>query len=187
MSEARMAASAMDNDGYYNPGHILLVGFMGSGKSTAARRLARAYGRVSFDTDIGITRMLGKSVPQIFEEEGEAGFREREHEYLEYLVTAPQAIVSCGGGIISTQANRDLLKHLGFVVFMKVDPDEAVRRISSPDSRPLLANGSDPRALLEKRMPWYLEVADMIYDTSGKRPPQVTRELGGLLSERGLL
>ena len=170
-----------------DPGHLLLVGFMGSGKSTAARKLARRYGKVSFDTDIGITRMLDKTVPQIFDEEGEAGFREHEYEYLRYLWDVEPAIVSCGGGIISTEKSRALLKRLGFVVFMQVDPDEAVGRISSPRSRPLLANGGDYHALYERRLPWYLEVADLTFDTSGMKPGQVAVELGEILRERGLV
>ena len=174
-------------EGIETPGHVLLVGFMGSGKSTAARRLARRYGKVSFDTDIGITRMLDKTVAQIFDEEGEAGFREHEYEYLQYLATIPPAIVSCGGGIVSTQKSRDLIKRLGFVVFMQVEPEEAVSRISSPKSRPLLANGSDPRALYEKRLPWYEEVADLTFNTSGMKPGQVAVELGEILHGKGLI
>lgn len=169
------------------PGHVLLVGFMGSGKSTAARKLARRYGQVSFDTDIGITRMLDKTVPQIFDEEGEEGFRRHEYEYLRYLWDIKPAIVSCGGGIVSYEKSRELIKRLGFVVFMNVDPDEAVSRISSPKSRPLLVNGGDPRALYEKRLPWYREVADMEFDTTGMKSGQVAVELGGLLHERGLI
>jgi shikimate kinase len=172
---------------FYCPNHILLIGFMGSGKSTAARKLARMYGKVSFDTDIGITRMTGKTIPQIFDEEGEAGFREHEYEYLKYLMGVDSAIVSCGGGIISTKKCRDLLRMLGFVVFMKVDPDEAVSRISSPESRPLLKDRQQMRELLEKRMPLYLETCDMTFDTTGLQPAQVARQLGGILQERGLM
>lgn len=181
------SAAAETAGAQVSPGHILLVGFMGSGKSTTARKIARKYGKISYDMDIGISRQAGKSIPKIFAEEGEEGFRRREVEYLEYLRTVDPAIVSCGGGVVTTEEARRLLRQLGFVVFLEVTPTEAVSRISSPDSRPLLANGSDPAKLLEQRMPMYLEVADLRFDTTGKSPAQVASELGAELSERGLL
>ncbi len=181
-----MSVGTTGENGFYNPGHILLIGFMGSGKSTAARRLARKYGKVSFDTDIGICRMLNKTVPEIFEDEGEQGFREHEYEYLKYLMGVDSAIVSCGGGIVTYEKSRELLKHLGFVVFMEVDPDEALGRIHSTVTRPLL-NKDTAHDLLQSRMPLYLESCDMRFDTTGKRPVQVCNELGAMLEERGLL
>ncbi len=177
----------MSDASQHSPNHIFLIGFMGSGKSTIARKLARRYGRVSFDIDIGIARMKGKSIPKIFAQEGEQAFRQYELEYLEYLEDKPSSIISCGGGIITTKECRDKLRELGFVVFLEVDANEALSRISSTKSRPLLSNGSDPQALLEKRMPLYLEVADLRFDTSNKSANQVTKELGEELQKRGLL
>ncbi len=131
--------------------------------------------------------MTGKTIPEIFAQEGEQRFREYELEYLHHLTGLSPAIVSCGGGIVSTAECREMLKNLGFVVFMEVDPKEAISRISSFESRPILARGSDPVELLQKRMPMYLEVADMRYDTSGKTASQVSTELGSLLEQKGLL
>ncbi len=169
------------------PGHILLVGFMGSGKSTAALGLAMRHGKASFDMDMDISRVAGKSIPEIFADEGEQGFRARERDCLERLRTVDPTIVSCGGGVVTSPENRELLKTLGFVVFLEVDPAEALSRIASTDSRPILASGADPAALLAERMPMYLEVADMRFDTTGKRPDQVASELGAELVSRGLL
>ena len=174
-------------DGFYCPNHILLIGFMGCGKSTAARRIARINGLVSFDVDHGISRMYGKSIPKIFAEEGEAAFRQYEYEYLEYLMDKPPAIISCGGGIVTTQKCRDMLRKLGFVVFMEIDPNEVPKRISNTESRPMLANGADVAELMNQRMPLYLECADMRYDTTGKTSGKVAYELTEELKGRGVL
>ena len=169
------------------PNHILLIGFSGAGKSTIARKLARRYGKVSFDTDIGIVRMVGKRVEDIFAEEGEAAFRKYEHDYLEYLATMDPAIISCGGGIITTAENREMVKKLGFVVLLRVDPDEAVSRITRLDKKPLLNGEKTPSELLAERWDWYESCADLIFDTSGKGTGKVSYELGCLLEDKGLL
>ncbi len=165
--------------------HVLLTGFMGAGKSTVARKMARRFNKVSYDMDIGIVRMAGKSIPQIFADEGEAGFRKRELDYLEYLKGAAPGIVSCGGGVVSTAESRNVLTELGFVVFLQVGIDEVYQRISSIDSRPLLAGGKQKAAdLLESRTPLYMECADLVFDTSGKGSGRVARELGEMLFGR---
>ncbi len=162
--------------------HIFLIGFMGAGKSTVARKLAIWFGKISYDMDIGIVRMAGKSIPQIFSDEGEAGFRNWERKYLEYLKDATPGVVSCGGGIISNPDTRAELKKLGFVVFLQVDIDEVYERISSTKSRPLLSEDRQKAIdLLECRTPLYLECADLVFDTSNKSSGQVAGELGDLL------
>ncbi len=164
--------------------HIFLIGFMGAGKSTVARKLAMWFGKISYDMDIGIVRMAGKSIPQIFSDEGEAGFRNWERKYLEYLKGLTPGVVSCGGGIITNSQTRAELKKLGFVVFLQVDIDEVYERISSIKSRPLLSQDRQKAIdLLESRTPLYLECADLVFDTSGKSSNRVASELGDLLFE----
>lgn len=167
--------------------HILLIGFMGSGKSTVARLLARSTGRPLVDTDDGIEHMVGRSIPEIFSVEGEEAFRAYEREYLLRLVGERPSIVSCGGGIVTTAPCRELLSHLGCVVFLEVGADEALERIGSSSSRPLLKGVDEMRALLEARLPWYREVADVCVDTSGRKPGQIADEVRAALGERGIL
>lgn len=167
--------------------HILLVGFMGSGKSTVGRLLARSTGRTLIDTDAGIEHMTGRSIPDIFSVEGEAAFRAYEREYLLRLVGERPAVVSCGGGIVTTAPCRELLEQLGTVVFLEVGADEALARIGSSSTRPLLKGADEMRALLDERLPWYRAVADVCIDTSGKEPGQVADEVRAALVERGVL
>ncbi len=177
------ATSATTSGRKPNPDqHILLIGFMGAGKSTVARKMARWFGKVSYDVDAGIKRMADKTIPEIFAEEGEAGFRMRELDYLEFLKGMQPGIVSCGGGVISMPESRKALRELGFVVFLKVSLDDVYSRISSTESRPLLS-GDRQKAqdLLDSRTPLYLECADLVYDTSGKNSGRVAHELGEML------
>lgn len=181
-------ADAGDGSGRSIGSHVLLIGFMGAGKSTVARRLARRYGKASFDTDAGISRMVGKSIPEIFSDEGEQTFRRYECEYLQYLKDMEPGIVSCGGGIVTYEGSRRALRELGFVVYLDVSVDEVYRRISSTESRP---NLSDDRRrteeLYESRLPLYMECADLVVDTNGKSSSAVARELGNILVERGVI
>jgi shikimate kinase len=167
--------------------HILFIGFMGSGKSTVARRLARRYHRPLLDVDAGIAAQAGMTIPQIFAAEGEKGFRTREYAYLQTLAVEPSSIVSCGGGVIVDERSRALLPDLGTVIYLHVEAAEAVGRISHPETRPLLNGERSPAALLEERLPFYREAADIMYDTSGKNPGIVANELGRMLEEKGLL
>jgi len=167
--------------------HILLIGFMGSGKSTIGRKLARRYRRLLLDTDEGIAQAAGMTIPEIFAAEGEAGFRAREQAYLESLTTADPAIISCGGGVIVNEVSRELVRKLGTVVYLHVEAEEAVARISHPETRPLLQGDTPPAELLARRMPLYRASADIMLDTSGKNPGAVAGELGRMLEEKGLL
>lgn len=167
--------------------HILLVGFMGSGKSTVGCELARMTGRPLIDTDDVIERMAGKAIPEIFAGEGEEGFRERECECLLRIADEQPSIVSCGGGIVTTETCRELLGRLGFTVFLEVDAGEAVERIGASPERPLLKGVDEMRALLAQRLPWYREVADLRIDTSGREPAAIADEIIAALRERGVL
>ncbi len=167
--------------------HILFIGFMGSGKSTVSRKLARRYRKTLYDVDAGIAEAAGISIPEIFALEGEDGFRARERDYLMGLFQEPSAVISCGGGIIVDERSRELVRKLGTVVYLHVEAAEAISRISHPETRPLLNAQHSPEELLKARLPLYRASADIMYDTSGKNPGVVAFELGRMLEEKGLL
>ena len=167
--------------------HVLFVGFMGSGKTTVARRLAQLFSRRCIDLDRLISRRAGMDIPSIFEKEGEQGFRDRETAALESLFLEASSIVSCGGGITIRERNRELLKSLGTVIYLKVDADEAVSRISRPETRPLLSGDVPPREILQARAASYQSVADICFDTAGKSIDEVVNTLGELLWKKGIL
>lgn len=144
--------------------NVVLIGLMGSGKSTIGRLAAHSLGFEFVDTDHLITDAAQKTIPRIFETEGEAGFRARETEALRSLIGSENSIIATGGGIVTVAENLPLLRQLGFVVWLNADPATLHQRTAHGHDRPLLRN-ADPagtlRALLEKRGPLYEEVCDM--------------------------
>ncbi|BDG60288.1 shikimate kinase [Caldinitratiruptor microaerophilus] len=157
------------------PGNLYLVGLMGSGKTTVARIVAARLGWPWLDTDDLVQRDAGRTIPEIFAAEGEAGFRRREHEALARVAREGGRVVATGGGIVLLPENRALLRSTGFTVYLEVPPEELHRRLSRGRglaSRPLLSV-PDPlgrlRALLAEREPLYREVAHAV--VSGRRGP----------------
>lgn len=148
---------------------IVLVGFMGAGKSSVGRRLESRTGFPRFDTDEMIAAKFALTIPRIFELHGEDVFRDTESEMLENFEPLESAIIVTGGGIVLRPQNRELLKRLGLVVHLHADDETLFARVSRRTSRPLLRT-ENPRAtmreLFEKRLPFYQEVADLTVDTS---------------------
>jgi shikimate kinase len=167
--------------------HIILIGFMGSGKSSVARRLARFERMNSIDMDTYIERESGMSIPQIFQREGEEGFRARELDFLRSMIIRDRCILSCGGGVVVCEASRELLKQLGIVIYLKVGAEEAIARISRPETRPLLSASVSPAEILASRLPLYEETADITIDTGGRSLRQVTSTVRRVLRAKGAL
>jgi len=148
--------------------HIFLVGFMGAGKSTVAELLAHRLGRPCIDLDDEIVRAAGRSVSEIFNEDGEDAFRSMETEALLGLDARPSSVVACGGGIVVRTENRAALRRMGTVVYLQVTAGEALARVGDAGTRPLLAGASGTLAatsLLAARESLYRSVADMTVDT----------------------
>ena len=148
-------------------GNIYLTGFMGSGKTTIAPVLAKKMNRASFDTDLWIENNYGKSIYQIFEEEGENRFRQKETYCLELVSQMEHFVVAVGGGAIVSSKNWINLKKSGIVIYLKYSMETIWNRIKSSDSRPLLPKKTSERfekvkSLLIKRSPLY-ERADIIF------------------------
>lgn len=154
------------------PQNIVLIGFMGSGKSTVGRELHQRLGYPLIDMDRCIEESMGKKITEIFKEEGEAAFRDFETLQLLEISknTDENKIISTGGGIVIRPQNRSLLRKLGYVVWLHAPEDVIYERTSRSHDRPLL-NHADARekisTLLAEREPWYRETAHLKIDTAG--------------------
>ena len=161
------------NDTQPPPKNIVLVGFMGSGKTTVGRELHQRLGYPLIDMDQVIEERAGKSIPTIFAESGETGFREMETSLLKEIIceaSSERRIISTGGGIVGSEENRKLLKQLGYVVWLSAPLKVILGRTSKNRNRPLL-HTEDPatkiQLLMDQREALYAEVAHLKLDTSG--------------------
>lgn len=166
---------------------VFFVGFMGAGKTSVARRLARQCHVASVDMDTYLERREGKKVKEIFAESGEGGFRAIETDVLAELVAKEPLLVSCGGGVVIREENRALLSRGGFVVHLKVSADGAACRISDTSTRPLFQNLEAARVRCEERAPLYDSVADVTVDTAGRSVASIANEVQRILVREGVL
>lgn len=149
--------------------NIVLIGFMGCGKTSVGKALATGTKAQLVDTDEAIVNAEEKSINQIFAESGEKGFREIETTILRGIgnLSGNGLIISTGGGIVTTPENIPLLKKAGTVVWLRVKPETVIRRLAGDTTRPLLA-GDNPeekvRDLMEKRKDMYAQAADEVID-----------------------
>ena len=166
---------------------IVLVGPMGAGKTTIGRQLAKALGRKFFDSDKEIEKRTGATIPLIFELEKEEGFRRRESEMLEELVSKPDIVLATGGGAVLSKHNRKQLVEHGFVIYLCAPVEQLVKRTARDKNRPLLQT-SDPRKtiqdLLKVRDPLYREVANLVFETNGFTVRQVISKLQKLIKSK---
>jgi shikimate kinase len=150
--------------------NLVLVGFMGSGKSSVGREIARRWGFRFIDTDTAIRQKFGKSIPDIFASIGEPLFRDEENQALQNLQNTDQAVIATGGGIVLQPRNHPLLRSLGVVVWLTASEEVIWERVSRNQNRPLLKT-PDPRTtistLMSTRYPLYRSLADIIVETSG--------------------
>ena len=152
--------------------NIVLIGFMGCGKSTVGKKLAGALGYEFSDTDAMIEEAYGKTISAMFAEEGEEYFRNAETELLRKLSAEAEGLVlATGGGMPMREENAALLREIGTVIFLEAKIETILERLQNDTGRPL-ADGEDRekrlRPLYEKRLPVYREAADYILDTEGK-------------------
>ena len=161
--------------------NIILIGFMGCGKSCIGRKLSYKIQKTVIDIDKQIEKEQNRTISEIFAEEGEESFRKMETECLQSLVkTSKNQIISTGGGLPMREENRVLLKQLGCVVFLRVTAETIYERLHSDTTRPLL-QGAEPQRkiaeLLEMRAVTYEEAADIIIDVDGKDFEQILSEI----------
>ncbi|MET0578685.1 MAG: bifunctional shikimate kinase/3-dehydroquinate synthase [Ilumatobacteraceae bacterium] len=157
--------------------HIVLVGMMGAGKTTAGRRLAHRLGRRLVDSDELIEARTGRTVREIFEEDGEPAFRVLETAALVNALEEPEPyVIAAAGGVLMRAENRDALRRSGaLVIWLRADPAVLAARATRGTHRPLL--DGDPEAamrrLLPDREPLYRNAADGVVDTDGRTPDEV--------------
>ena len=154
----------------------VLLGFMGAGKTTIARKLDPDF----VDMDALLEDRLGMPIARFFEEKGEAAFRQMESEILADLLKTDQ-VVSTGGGVVVSPRNRDLLKQNLENIYLKADFETLYQRISADkeNQRPLFLKNSkeDLAAIFKERQAWYEEVASQIVDVSSLNPDEIIEEL----------
>jgi shikimate kinase len=167
------------------PGNLILVGFMGAGKSSVGRILARRLDRCFVETDDMITAKEGASIPEIFATKGEGYFRSAEEEALALLALKSGDVIATGGGLPCRQGRPDTLRALGTVVWLSGDFDTLYRRALQAGERPMLAGRTreDVEALYRAREPFYRQ-ADLDIDTTAIGPDQVAASVLHVLHAR---
>lgn len=165
--------------------NVVLVGFMGAGKSAVGRLLARRLGRCLVETDDMIVAREGRSVPEIFRRDGEARFRELERETLELLRLKSGDVIATGGGLPCHEGRMEALRALGTIVWLKGDVRAQRERAGRAGDRPMLAGRApeEIEALYREREPYYRR-ADVIIDTDGLGVDQVVHRVLAALRER---
>jgi shikimate kinase len=161
--------------------NLVLIGFMGTGKSAVGRRCARLLGYTFRDSDAAIVSRAGRSIPAIFAEEGEAAFRSLERNVIAELAATPGLVIATGGGAIMDEGNVANLRASGVVFLLTASPEVLLKRVGNAQSRPLLASASDPleriQELLAARKPHYDRAAHFRVDTSYLSPDEVAEAI----------
>lgn len=162
--------------------NLILIGFMGAGKTSVGDGYAREYGLPVIDTDQRIEAAAGMAISKIFETQGEEAFRRLETGILEELLAnTAHSIISVGGGLPLREENRVLLKKLGCVVYLDVSPESVMDRIGRDVSdRPMLLGGdveSRIRSLMGVRRPVYMEASHVVVDVNGRRVEEIVEEI----------
>jgi len=166
--------------------HLILIGFMGSGKSSVGRELASLLHRPFIDLDNYIEKQTGLTISEIFEHQGETSFRRLEQQSLKTILAYPPLVLATGGGTIINEDNRRLMQNRGYIVFLDAGRDTIMKRTGTSHSRPLLLTGDKTisdrfrqqkiKDLLNERRPFY-EICHLKILTDNLSVHQVTRKI----------
>lgn len=174
--------------------HIVLIGMMGSGKSTVGTLLSQHTGLKKVDLDAHIEEHMGKSISDIFRDDGEAAFRDQEAACFNELIEGDPIILSTGGGIVHSKDKLHIDPKKCIVIYLKTTADTLLHRLEkAPEriNRPLLADSDDWQTsiqnLLKKRLPDYEEMADLIIPTDDRSQNEIAAEILRLASPKILV
>jgi len=164
----------------HQSGNLVLVGMMGSGKTTIGRTLARHLNKSFIDSDEEIVKRTGVTIPHIFDVEGEEGFRQRETNVIKELTAGNNIVLATGGGAVLSETNRELLKSNGIVIYLRASVQDLWMRTRHDRNRPLLQT-KDPQAKLSElyqlRDPLYSEIADLVIQSGKQSANSLTQHL----------
>ena len=160
--------------------NIFLIGFMGCGKSTMAKLLSEETGYKLVEMDETIEAEVGMSINEIFEKYGETHFRDLESQLVERIAKTGGAVVSCGGGAVLREQNRECMRKNGKIIYLSATPETIYEHVKYSTNRPLLNGNMNVEyiaQLMEKRLPIYEDAADEIIVVDGKEKHQIVEEI----------
>ena len=162
-------------------GNVILIGFMGTGKTSLGKLLATKLGRTFIDLDQKIEKDSGMTITEIFEKHGESYFRELEKQAVHKVTMKKNLVIATGGGTVKDAENLKLLKDSGVVICLTTEPEEIFNRTERRGERPVLDNGGEERLatikkLLAERQQFYSQ-ADYTVDTTNWSPLQIMNDI----------
>ncbi len=167
--------------------NIALIGFMGVGKTAVGKVLAEKLNKEFVETDALIERKAGKSIPEIFQQDGEVAFRELEIEVIKKVAQGQNLVIACGGGIVLNKINIDRLRLEAIIVYLTASPQVILKRTSGDgEKRPLLNvtdKAAEIRELLRFRKPFYERAADIKINTSRLSIASIAEQIINRLKE----
>ncbi|MFC1953060.1 shikimate kinase [Chloroflexota bacterium] len=167
--------------------NVALIGFMGTGKTAVGQLLAKELSRKFIEIDWLIEKQAGRTIPEIFRDDGEIGFRELEIEATKMIAGKNHCVIACGGGIVLNKINIDRLKESGQIIYLTASSNVILRRTSGEKgTRPLLAVENPAQTIKELiifRQPFYERAADIIINTSKLNINAVVHKIIRILKE----
>jgi len=167
--------------------NIALIGFMGTGKTAMGQLLAEKLGRNFVELDLLIERKVGKSIPEIFQQDGETTFRELEIEATREVAQGRNLVIACGGGVVLNKINTDRLRQNAIMVYLTASPEVILKRVASEAGQRPLLEVDDPaltvRDMLRFREPFYERAADITVNTSNLDINAISEQIIGKLKE----
>lgn len=167
--------------------NIMLIGFMGAGKTTVSRELSKMTGKKELDMDAYIVDREGMSIADMFDKYGEEYFRKKETESLVEIMDMEDLIVSCGGGVVVKDENVEHMKKGGVIVLLTATPETTLERVKNSTDRPILNGNMNIQFitnLMNKRKDRYLSVADIIVETDNKKVSDICKEIMDKISKK---
>lgn len=161
--------------------NVVLIGFMGCGKTSLGKKLSRRLKYSFLDTDKYIEQKEGMEITEIFEKKGEPYFRELERTAVEKLSAEKRIVIATGGGIIKNPQNMEQLKKQGIIVYLKATPEHIYRNIGNDNTRPLLEGGNKKekiKKLMDERKPLYEKYADVTVNVSNETTGKIIERIG---------